>query len=127
MTMRKTIDKPTGRRINITLDIPGEIPLGLPLVLTYAFAPAPNTDHTEAPDKFDAAAHSLGYQDHLDYLETNTPATIEEAIAQARAKLADPEHKNFFRRYYGAVQGVYGDGMEYQRRLRDEWPDQSGI
>jgi hypothetical protein len=123
MTMQKTIGKPASRRINITLDIPGEIPLGLPLVLTYTFTPAPNTDHTETPDKFDAAARSSGYQDYPDYLEAATPATIEEAIAQARAKLANPEHKNFFRRYYGAVQGAYGDGLEYQRKMRDEWPD----
>ncbi|MDR0709240.1 MAG: hypothetical protein LBF77_04135 [Spirochaetaceae bacterium] len=123
MTMHKTIEKPAGRRINITLDIPGEIPLGLPLVLTYTFTPVPNTGQTEAPDKFDAAARSCGYQDHLDYLGANTPVTIEEAIAQARAKLADPRHRNFFRRHYGAVQGVYGDGMEYQRTIRDEWPD----
>jgi hypothetical protein len=73
------------------------------------------------PNTFDTAATALGYRDHLDYLRANTPATIEEAAARARAKLADPDHKNFFKRHFGAVQGVYGNGMDYQRKMRDEW------
>ncbi|GHV81976.1 hypothetical protein AGMMS49991_05340 [Spirochaetia bacterium] len=49
-----------------------------------------------------------------------TPFSLEEAIAQAQAKLADPNRQPFSR-HYGAVQGVYGDGMKYQRKMRNEW------
>ncbi|GHU46904.1 hypothetical protein FACS1894200_01420 [Spirochaetia bacterium] len=61
----------------------------------------------------------------MDYLRANTAATIEEAIAEAERKFNAPENKNWFEKYYGILAGdeAYGDGMEYQRRMRDEWCD----
>jgi predicted nucleic acid-binding OB-fold protein len=126
MTIQKTIENPASRRI--TIDVPGEIPVG-PIILSFAPAPAaaptPIPEKTEEQDKWDAAARALGYQDDADYLRANSPKTIEEAIAEAEKKFNDPEHKNFFEKFYGALEGeaAYGDGMEYQRKMRDEWPD----
>jgi predicted CopG family antitoxin len=75
-------------------------------------------------DKFDVAARSISYKDHSDYLRANTPRTIEEAEAEAERKYNDPNRKPFSR-FYGILEGdeAYGDGMEYQRKMRDEWPD----
>jgi hypothetical protein len=74
---------------------------------------------------FDEAARINGYKDHADYLRANSPATLEEAEAEAERKFNAPGNKNFFDRYYGILAGdeAYGDGMEYQRKMRDEWPD----
>jgi hypothetical protein len=38
ITNQKTIENPASRRITVTLDIPGEVPLG-PITLIYGFAP----------------------------------------------------------------------------------------
>jgi predicted CopG family antitoxin len=94
---------------------------------------AANTDHEQEtqekcsvkPNPWDITARALGYKDHRDYLRTNTPKTLAEAEAQAQALLDDPKHKNFFQRYYGVLEGeeAYGNGTDYQRKMRDEWPD----
>jgi hypothetical protein len=120
-TLQQTIKNPIGRRISVTLDIPREVPLGPPLTLTYAFAPV-SVEPTEEPSVFDAAARILGYKDDLDYLRANSPKTIEEAEAEAERKFKT--RKSIYE-YYGIIAGdaVYGDGMEYQRKMRNEWPD----
>jgi hypothetical protein len=73
---------------------------------------------------FDEAARLLGYKDDLDYLRVNTPLTLEEAEADAERKFNDPNRQPFSR-HYGCLKGddCYGDGMEYQRMMRSEWPD----
>ncbi|GHU51109.1 hypothetical protein FACS1894200_11000 [Spirochaetia bacterium] len=76
-------------------------------------------------DMFDQAARLIGYKDHLDYLRANTPKTIEEAKAEAKRKFNDRKGESFFDRFYGILEGddTYGDGMEYQKKMRSEWPD----
>jgi KaiC/GvpD/RAD55 family RecA-like ATPase len=71
-------------------------------------------------EMFDEAARRLGYKDDADYLRANSPATIEEAIAEAARKRKT--RKSIYE-YYGCLKGedIYGDGMEYQRMMRDEW------
>jgi hypothetical protein len=120
VTIEQTIDIPANREVHIHLVVPDTVPCGRTNVI-LEFPQGPDT--IEKPNVFDEAARLNGYKDHADYLRANTPATIEEAIAQAQAKLADPEHKNFFKKYYGCLAGedVYSDGMEYQRKMRDEW------
>ncbi|GHU49774.1 hypothetical protein FACS1894200_08800 [Spirochaetia bacterium] len=165
MPLQKTIVNTSSRKV--TLDIPGEVPLG-PVILTYDFAPAPveescapsdcplyaenplfnakvltaikegdawrgeihtkniREDIPEAPEvlstkeMFDEVARRLGYKDHLDYLRANSPATIEEAKAEAARKRKT--RKSIYE-HYGCLKGedIYGDGMEYQRMMRDEW------
>ena len=106
MPIQQTIEIPASHRL--TIDVPGEVPTG-PVILTFTPIPASNAP---AADPF----ADLGA-----YLRANTPATIEEAKKEAAAKLADPNHKNFFSRCFGALPGAFGDGMEYQRKMRDEW------
>jgi hypothetical protein len=73
---------------------------------------------------FDEVACSIGYKDHLDYLRANTSATLEEAEADAERKFNDPNRKSIYE-FYGCLKGedCYGDGMEYQKMMRNEWPD----
>jgi hypothetical protein len=54
------------------------------------------------------------------YLAANSPSTIEEALAEAERKFNDPNRKPISS-FWGTVKGVYGDGVAYQRKLRDEW------
>jgi hypothetical protein len=118
MTIEQTIEIPASRRI--TLEVPQEIPTG-PGILTFTPAPRSAADQ----GSIDPRAAPIDEEDEADwaaYLKANTPHTIEEAIAEAKRKLADPNRKPFSR-HFGALQGAFGDGMEYQRKMRDEWPD----
>jgi hypothetical protein len=56
-----------------------------------------------------------------EYLAANSPKTIEEALQIAMAKAADPNRKPISR-FFGTHPGIYGgDGVAYQRKMRDEW------
>jgi hypothetical protein len=50
----------------------------------------------------------------------NSPHTIDEALQMAAAKAADPNRKPISR-HFGTLPGVFGDGVAYQRAIRDEW------
>jgi hypothetical protein len=75
----------------ITIDVPSEVPTGR-VVLT--FTPAP----LAAP-----------------------PRTAEEALKIAIERNADPNRKPISR-HFGKHKGILGgDGVAYQRAIRDEW------
>ncbi|GHV81231.1 hypothetical protein AGMMS49944_30220 [Spirochaetia bacterium] len=121
MPIQKTIENPASRRI--TVDVPGEIPVG-PVILTFTPAPSPakepEPEARSSKEMFDEVARRLGYKDDLDYLEANSPTTLEEIEAEAERKFKT--RKSIYE-YYGCLKGedIYGDGMEYQRMMRDEW------
>jgi hypothetical protein len=55
------------------------------------------------------------------YLTANSPRTIEEALQIAEAKAADPNRKPLSR-FFGKLPGAFGgDGVAYQKKMRDEW------
>jgi hypothetical protein len=54
------------------------------------------------------------------YIAENSPRTIEEALQIAAAKAADPGRKPISR-HFGTLPGAYGNGVTYQRAMRDEW------
>ena len=46
--------------------------------------------------------------------------TKAEEINEALKKLPQPKKKGV-KDFYGKLKGFYGDGLEYQKKLRDEW------
>ena len=76
----------------ITLEVPPEIPAGKAII---AFTPAPKSG--------------------------SIPRTAEEALTIAAELAADPNRKPISR-HFGKHKGIFGgDGVAYQRAIRDEW------
>lgn len=46
--------------------------------------------------------------------------TNAEELDEALKKLQKSKKKNLSS-FYGKLKGAFGDGMEYQKKLRDEW------
>ena len=91
MTIEQTVELPASHRL--TIDVPREIPAGRTIL---AFTPAGS-------------------------LTGNNPRTAEEALQMAEARAADPNRKSLSR-LFGTHQGILGgDGVAYQRSIRDEW------
>jgi hypothetical protein len=124
MTLRQTIDIPANREVTIHLVAPETVPCGkTDIILEFPQEREADQGAVAAqstPDVFDEAARLLGYKDDLDYLRANSPKTIEEAEAEAERKFKT--RKSIYE-HYGCLKGedFYGDGMEYQRKMRDEW------
>jgi hypothetical protein len=99
MSVTQTVDIPASRRI--TIDVPPEVPPGK-AVLT--FSPA-------------------GTDDHGSPLPGGSPSTVEEAYKMAAERAADPNRKPISH-YFGILSpSTFGDGVVYQRKLRNEWDD----
>ena len=47
--------------------------------------------------------------------------TKSEEIDAALKKLDSSKKKPNLSSYYGKLKGSFGDGMQYQKKLRDEW------
>jgi hypothetical protein len=76
----------------LIIDVPPEIPPGRTII---AFTPASKTGRD--------------------------PQTAEEALRMAAEKTADPDRKPISR-LFGKHKGIFGgDGVAYQRAIRDEW------
>ena len=101
MAITQTVEIPADRRL--TIDVPHEVPAG-PVMLTFTpiatkARPIPNP------------------------LPGGSYATVEEALKAAAKKATDPNRKPISR-FFGILSpGTYGDGIAYQRKLRDEWDD----
>jgi hypothetical protein len=98
MTITQTVDIPADRRI--ILEVPREVPPGKTVL---AFFPAHNPDTARLPG--------------------DNARTVEEALQMASEKLSDP-NRTPLSRYFGILSpNTYGDGVSYQRKIRDEWDD----
>ncbi|MDR0448733.1 MAG: hypothetical protein LBH07_08705 [Treponema sp.] len=99
MTITQTVDIPASRRI--TIDVPSEVPEGR-TILTFT------------PARMDTAPRDI---------YGNTPRTVEEAMQMVAEKAADPNRKPISR-FFGKHKDIFGgDGVAYQRAIRDEWDD----
>jgi len=104
MTITQTVEIPNDRR-RITIEVPPEIPAGR-TILTFTPAstgtmPAKEADSTPLPG--------------------GNARTVEEALQMAAEKAADPNRKPISR-LFGKHKGILGgDGVAYQRAIRDEW------
>ena len=92
MTITQTVDIPADRRI--TIEVPREIPAGKTII---AFTPAAALDRKK------------------------DPGTMEEALRMLEEQASDPDRKPISR-LFGTHKGIFGgDGVAYQRAIRDEW------
>jgi len=102
MSVTQTVEILVDHRL--TIDVPHEIPMGR-AILTFTPASVQRSKEDSAP------------------LPGGSYNTVEEAMQAAAEKTADPNRKPISE-YFGILSpGVYGDGVAYQRNLRDEWDD----
>jgi hypothetical protein len=107
MTIEQTVEIPANRRL--TLDLPDETPAGT-VKIELSIYPI-------------AGASRSGL---ASYLASNSPRTIEEALAEAERKAADPNRKPFSG-CFGILKdsaAFAGDPVEIQKAMRAEWDNQ---
>jgi hypothetical protein len=96
MSITQTVEIPASHRL--VIDVPREVPEGR-TILTFTPAHKPDTVR----------------------LAGGNARTVEEALQMAAEKLADPSRKPLSR-HFGKHKGIFGgDGVAYQRAIRDEW------
>ena len=98
MSISQTVDIPDSRRL--VIDVPREVPVGR-TVLTFSPVPERKSEITSLPG--------------------GSPRTVAEALQMAAERAADPNRKPISR-HFGKHKGIFGgDGVAYQRAIRDEW------
>jgi len=94
MSVTQTIEVPASHRL--TIDVPSEIPTGS-VILTFT------------PAKKSAVG--------------KINRTLEDALRRAEEKAVDPNRRPLSD-FFGILSpNTYGDGVAYQRAIRDEWND----
>ena len=102
MTITQTVKIPADRRLII--EVPHEISTEQ-VILTLAPASAVAEPSAKEPSSLPGGSY----------------ATIEEALQAAEEKARDPNRKPISR-LFGKHKGIFsGDGVTYQRAIRDEW------
>jgi len=92
MSVTQTVEIPVSHRL--TIDVPREVPAGQ-AILTFTPAKKPAVGKTNR--------------------------TLEDALRRAAEKAADPNRRPLSH-FLGILSpNTYGDGVTYQRAIRDEW------
>ena len=111
ITIEQTITIPADRRLHLDVALSQSVPSGRTSIVLVI----PTAKHAERAEE-DAP---LVYAPELE-------PTIEELMADAAAKHAEMLRTGIdpLARFAGCLKDAFPkDGLEYQRRLRDEWPD----
>ena len=94
MSVTQAVEIPANHRL--TIDVPREVPVG-PVILTFTPAKKP--------------------------IVGKTNRTLEDALRRAAEKAADPNRRPLSY-FFGILSpNTYGDGVAYQRAIRNEWDD----
>jgi len=103
MSITQTVEIPINHRL--TIDVPHEVPAG-PVILTFT----PARTYNEPQASFPRTS-----------VKNKDPATIEEALQMAEEKACALNRKPISRFFGTLSPNTYGDGVAYQRAIRDEW------
>ncbi|MDR1095986.1 MAG: hypothetical protein LBL31_06325 [Spirochaetaceae bacterium] len=111
ITIEKTVDISEDGRLHLDLTLPKTVPSGKTnVVLVFPAAETSEFEVRETPPP---------------YIGEHFP-TIEELKAEATVRFAEMERTGVdpLAPFAGCLKDVFPeDGLEYQRRMRDEWPD----
>jgi hypothetical protein len=112
IAIEQTVDIPADRRLHLDITLPESVQSGrADIVLVFSTAESVERAAGEEPGA---------------YTPEPFPG-IEELKAEARQKTAERfacPSGDSLQKYCGILKDVFTeDGLEYQRRLRDEWPD----
>ena len=112
LTIEQTIDIPTDRRLHLDMTLPPSVPSGrTSIVLVFPTAEGAEKAEGEAP------------RSHTPEPSPSIEELMEDARQKTAARLACPSGDPL-QKYCGCLKDAFPeDGLEYQRRLRDEWPD----
>jgi predicted metal-dependent phosphoesterase TrpH len=111
MTIRQTVDIPADRRLH--LELPKSVPTGNTEVhITFLTVPAKVKSMDEALERL------LQPQTTLEEFKREAAAKTAKRIASGREPFEEARKLLNGRRLFDGI-----DGVEYQRSLRDEWPD----
>ncbi|MDR1787847.1 MAG: hypothetical protein LBR16_05285 [Treponema sp.] len=109
LTLERTIDIPASREVRFVA--PKNVPTGI-VSIRVVFQPLDAPESEAPPAK-------------PPYTPKPFP-TLEELKAESHRKYQErfKEGRDAFEELYGCMPGAYyGDGVKFQRELRDEWPD----
>jgi len=129
MVLEKTILMTESRKISFVA--PEDAPPGLVRVICIFGMPgespvfATETPVVEAKEPEESDTEAKQRRAKLEKLLNWRQPTKEEILAEADQKYKDRWKNGYdeMNRFFGCLQGVYGDGVAYQRMMRDEWPD----
>jgi hypothetical protein len=115
MTITQTIDIPASRKI--TLTVPETVPTGRVSLRVLFQIPEQRAAKPRRPARKNAAPK-------LAYTPQPFP-TLEELKEEAHRKTLEREAsgRDPWAEVYGSMPDAFGDAVQYQRELRDEWPD----
>jgi len=104
MIIEQTVEIPADHRLII--NVPHEVPAGR-TILTFTPAPVVLVSGAKPNDPVK--------------VPRSNPRTVAEALQMAAERAADPNRRPISR-HFGKHKGIFGgDGVAYQRAVRDEW------
>jgi hypothetical protein len=111
ITLQQMVDIPSSRRLHLDLDLPEAVPSGeMNVLLVFPVGEKPAAPKGPARPRYDF----------------KPLPTTEEVLAEAHRKFLErrASGRKAFEGLYGCMPGAFGgDGVKYQREIRDEWPD----
>jgi hypothetical protein len=107
ITIEKTVEISADGRLHLDLTLPKSVPSGkTSVVLVF---PDQKTPLPYTPEPFPT----------IEELKAEAGQTTAERVAEMERTGVDP-----LARFAGSLKDIFPeDGLEYQRKMRDEWPD----